>query len=365
MALLINLLRRRVSLTSDEQGGLAGMSSHCRYVGDLPSHDPLHHYLQADILPQLGLYGVERPRFRVFRLEGSNEVYLYEERSSRARVVGKFFNGSEPRGSHALSKEQCMQREFDNLRLIRSHGFTEYPHAIVRPLGCSGRLNSVLVEEYRSGESLSEVITDALAQHRPGRLYEKLTALAYFLATLHNRTASERGVDFHKDCAGLDGIVKRLSEQRLLLGEEVEELAWLRDRWRDQPRMWEDRQVLVHGDATPANFLFGPGLSVVGIDLENMKRADRVFDVGRVAAELQHSFLQIKRDKQAAEPFVGHFLWEYACHFPDRDRAFRSITARAPFQIGLTLLRIARNSWLDHPHRRRLVEEAKATLRTF
>jgi hypothetical protein len=75
--------------------------------------------------------------------------------------------------------------------------------------------------------------------------------------------------------------------------------------------------------------------------------------------------LQGLGDKFAAEPFIGHFLWEYACHFPDRERAFRSITGRVPFQMALTLLRISRNSWISQTHRRRLIEEAKITLRTF
>jgi hypothetical protein len=39
--------------------------------------------------------------------------------------------------------------------------------------------------------------------------------------------------------------------------------------------------------------------------------------------------------------------------------------ARVPFQIGLTLLRIARNDWVSAAHRRRLTQEAKIILRTF
>jgi len=124
------------------------------------------------------------------------------------------------------------------------------------------------------------------------------------------------------------------------------------------------RAPLVHGEATPSNLLFGRGLSVIAIDLERMKRADRVFDLGRIAGELQHYFLQAGGNKHAAEPFIGHFLWEYACHFPDREKAFHSITSRLPFQMALTLLRIARNSWVSVPQRGRLVEEAKIILRT-
>jgi Ser/Thr protein kinase RdoA (MazF antagonist) len=128
--------------------------------------------------------------------------------------------------------------------------------------------------------------------------------------------------------------------------------------------MWEDNQVLVHGDATPSNLLFGRGLSVIAIDLERTKRADRTFDLGRIAGELKHYFLQAGGNEHAAEPFIGHFLWEYSCHFPDRNRAFRSITGRLPFQMALTLLRIARNSWVSAVQRARLVEEARIILRT-
>ena len=49
-----------------------------QYVGHLPVHDPLHHYLQYDILPQMGLNN-HQAKFRVFRMGGSNEVYMYEE----------------------------------------------------------------------------------------------------------------------------------------------------------------------------------------------------------------------------------------------------------------------------------------------
>ena len=55
-----------------------------------------------------------------------------------------------------------------------------------------------------------------------------------------------------------------------------------------------------------------------------------------------HFFLQNTGNKYAAEPFIGHFLWEYSCHFPDREQTFRSITRRVPFYMGITLLRIAR-----------------------
>jgi aminoglycoside phosphotransferase (APT) family kinase protein len=326
-----------------------------QYLGHLPPHDPLWDYLRGCILPQVGVLG-QAADFRVFSMKAA-KVYLYEEKYSRAALVGKFFLGGEG--------ARRMQQEFDNLQLLRGYGLNSDPHYVVRPLGANIWIDSVLVEEFCGGTSLSSVIGAAIYQNQQRKLYAKLTALAYFLATLHNRTANGCGVDFSQDCAYLDRLVGKLRSKHFMAAGEADELYWLRDRWREQPRMWEDRQVFVHGDATPSNFLFGDGLKVIAIDLERMKRADRVFDIGRIAGELQHFYLQAFGDKYAAEPFIGHFLWEYACHFPDRKRAFRSVTGRVAFQMALTLLRISRNSWIGAAHRRRLIEEAKITLRTF
>jgi aminoglycoside phosphotransferase (APT) family kinase protein len=330
-----------------------------QYLGHLSSRDPLHTYLVHDVLPQIGVRN-GTAEFRVFSMKDS-KVYLYEERNSCAQVVGKFFMS---RRQHSAEASQRMSQEFDNLRLLRGYGLAGYPHQIVRPLGTNPWLNNILVEEYTDGIPLSSFVNQAIHQAQSQPLFRKLTALAYFLATLHNRTANGLGVDFNQDCAYLDRLVRKLQTKQVIGGWDADELFWLRDRWREKARMWEDNQVLVHGDATPSNLLFGRGLSVVAIDLERMRRADRVFDLGRIAGELQHYFLQATGNKHAAEPFIGHFLWEYACHFPDRDRAFRSITGRLPFQMALTLLRIARNSWVGFAQRNRLVEEAKIILRT-
>jgi len=329
------------------------------YLGHLSSHDPLHPYLVHDVLPQIGVHN-RSAEFRVFSMKDS-KVYLYQDRHSSAQVVGKFFVSN---GHHSGDATHRMHQEFDNLRLLRSYGLANYPHHIIRPLGTNACLNSVLVEEYAKGVPLSAFVDQAIHQRQSQPLFEKLTALAYFFATLHNRTANGHNVDFHQDCAYLDRLVRKLQSKQTIGVWDADEFYWLRDRWREKPRMWEDRQVLVHGDATPSNLLFGRGLNVIAIDLERMKRADRVFDLGRIAGELQHYFLQATGNKAAAEPFIGHFLWEYCCHFPDRQRAFRSITGRLPFQMALTLLRIARNSWVNSHHRRRLVEEAKIILRT-
>ena len=237
------------------------------------------------------------------------------------------------------------------------------PHHVIRPFGVDSDINGVLAVEYYSGEEFSHAIRRATEQRDDAHLYRRLTALAYFLATQHARTANGVPVDFEPDCRYFDKVVNRLSTSGRIGQWDVEEFVFLRDCWRDRPRMWTDQQVWLHGDATPANFLFGHDMDVAAIDLERMKRGDRMFDVGRVAGELLHAFLVVTGDRWRAESFIGHFLWEYSAHFDDHRAMFESVSERAPFYMALNLLRIAHNDYISTEYGGRLVNRAKKLLR--
>ena len=157
------------------------------YLGKLSEHDPLHAYLQHDIQQQInGASG--HATYRVFGLNGSNDVYLYENRDNGAKVIGKFFLSSGKK--NAAKAASRLTREFDNLCMMRDYGLTGYPHHVVRPLGRSYAMNALLVTEYSEGELLSDVILEAIRSGDHAKLLHKLTALAYFLSAFHNRTAT-------------------------------------------------------------------------------------------------------------------------------------------------------------------------------
>jgi hypothetical protein len=332
------------------------------YRGYVAGADPLHGFLAGILCNQLGVH-VRDPAFRVFGLAGSNEVYGYEEKSSKAQLICKFYG---PKFGWDKDKAAWMAyREYEGLEILRRYNLVGSPHHVIRPLGFDRDINSVLAVEYYAGEQLSSAIDRSIHWRDDAHLFWRLKALAFYLATQHNRTASGSGADFGADTRYFDQIVGALHYGDRVGQWDVEELSWLRDQWHDRPAMWQDQEVWLHGDATPANFLFGQGLDVAAIDLERMRRGDRMFDVGRVAGELQHAYMRATGDWRRAEPFIGHFLWEYSCHFPDRDAAFASITARAPYYMGLNLLRIARNDYIGPDYRAALVGQAKTLLRAF
>jgi len=337
--------------------GARGSAVDGRYVGRVAVADPLHGFLCRVLGDRMGVAG---PRaFRAFQLKGSNEVYGYEECRSGAKLVCKFFG-------HRFGWDRdraafTAGREYRSYQELRRYALVGNPHHVIQPLGMAREINCVLA--YYGGEQLSQAIDRAVHGGDDAHLFSRLTALAFYLATQHNRTANGAQVDFSADRTYLDLQLAILRRGDRIGQWDADEFRWLADLWRERPRMWEDQQVWLHGDATPANFLFGGGMNVGAIDLERMKRGDRMFDVGRVAGELQHAFMLGAGDRHRAEPFIGHFVWEYCCHFPDRDAAFASITERLPFYMAVNLLRIARNDYIGGDYSAQLVAQAKDLLR--
>lgn len=325
-------------------------------LGYLQENDPLFSYMKQEIFPQLQCFCPEG--IKVYKTNGSNEVYVYEDASNGQKVVGKFFYSLRRMQDWHLAWKR-LDREYKNLLEFRSYLDPAY-HYVARPLGRNDDLNRLLVVEYCYGEPLENIIERAIFQKEEALLFGKLKALAYFLARVHNLSASEHTADFEKVCQYFYSLLPQL--EKVTNPGEREYLAMLCRQWHDDPVMWQDREVLVHGDATPANFFFGDHIHVISFDMERNKRTDRMFDTGRLAAELQHYFFRASGNIQEAEKYIGHFFWEYACHFPDREKAFASITKRAPFYMGMNLLRIARNEYLSYEYRRNLIEEAKKTL---
>ena len=330
------------------------------FKGYVSRQDPMYDFLWRVISDQFGIRQ-SRPAFRVFGLSSSNEVYRYDEKYSGARLICKFYGNRF--GADRDKATNLAHQEYRSLETLRDYGLEGSPHHVIRPLAVERDINCVLALEYYDGEQFSHAIARAIRQGHHAHLFWRLKSLAYYLATQHNRTANGVGVNFDSDTSYFGKLIRSLRKRHRIEQWDADELFWLSDCWRDRPRMWQDQEVWLHGDATPANFLFGHGLDAAAIDLERMKRGDRVFDLGRVAGELQHSFMSATGDRSQAEPFIGHFLWEYSCHFPDRHDAFRSITARTPYYMGLNLLRIARNNYIDHEYAGRLVRQAKNLLR--
>ena len=314
-------------------------------------------YLKEEIFPQLASppYG----EIEVSELSRKKPVYLFLEKGKNIVVVGKSFK------VESIPLEEAWlgaDKEYLNLKLLRERfgmsGDTDY---VVAPLGRSKELSALLITEKAPGRTLDYYIARAVYEQQRNELFEKLSHLARFFVKLHQISETDRTVSPDLPQAYMQKLLNCLRQELLGPLEEATIEQYSSRWWNEESIFVTDREVIVHGDATPTNFLFD-GNMVMGIDLEEMKWADRCWDLGFIAAELKHHFMWRIGDAWAAEPFIGHFLWEYAVNYGNI-RFFHIITRKIPLYMGLGLLRIARNNWLGEHHRKNLIKEAKQCLR--
>ena len=314
-------------------------------------------YLKEEIFPQLASppYG----EIEVSELSRKKPVYIFLEKGKNIVVVGKSFK------VESIPLEEAWlgaDKEYLNLKLLRERfgmsGDTDY---VVAPLGRSKELSALLITEKAPGRTLDYYIARAVYEQQRNELFEKLSHLARFFVKLHQISETDRTVSPDLPQAYMQKLLNCLRQELLGPLEEATIEQYSSRWWNEESIFVTDREVIVHGDATPTNFLFD-GNMVMGIDLEEMKWADRCWDLGFIAAELKHHFMWRIGDAWAAEPFIGHFLWEYAVNYGNI-RFFHIITRKIPLYMGLGLLRIARNNWLGEHHRKNLIKEAKQCLR--
>jgi len=321
--------------------------------------DPLYRHLATVVLPRAG-FDVKGPAFECDRLSTRETVYFFEEKKTRFCFVGKFF-GFRPQLSHRARRER-LNGEFKNLLLARKMGLGSVPHRVVRPLSKTEHLNFLLVEDYVRGRDLDYYITKAVYNGQHDRLRRKLTLLACFFFKLHSCITGPGQTDFNHDTDYFQSMVESLARNRLVDAAAASELDRLCGQWVKTDEMWSVQAVPVHGDTTPTNFIFHPDDGVTAIDLERMRLADRMVDIGMLAAELKHHFALRILMADAAEPFITHFLRTYCALFPDPETVFQRITLRNRFYMALAEIRIARNPWLPMQHRIWLAQEARRCL---
>jgi len=337
-----------------------------RHVGVLSANDPLHRFLAEKVLGEaLAENGGGEAVFDVYQLDGSGTVFHYADRRNSVGVVGKFYGSKwlhgRQSGEHDL-RASLMRREFENLRTARALGFTGPPHRVVRPFSVSEKLNCVLLEEYAPGDDLHFAIEQAIFHGQRERLRAQLAEVAWFLADLHNQSPQGFQVDRLRPLRYLDKMIMELAFWDIIPTEEERRLIRLRDQWAWEGALDGVDAVLIHGDATPTNFVFREDNDLTAIDLERLHPSDRAADLGRVAAELKHLFWLYTQDRWASEPYIRHFYGSYVPHMHAVTDTEATLTNRGRFYMGCDLLRISRNHWLDLGYRRLLVWEAQECL---
>jgi hypothetical protein len=297
--------------------------------------------------PRLGDWAAEP-------LPSSRAVYRFSFSAGRPPVVGKFFAAYPPE----TSLDQGLAREYDNYLRLPALGLNN--GAVPRLMGRWPEAGLGLLLEAVPGPDLDHLLAQACQGGSP-RLYPALTRLARLLGRFHGAVAAGEPVAPEPARTYLDKLLGQLSGAGALAPEEQADLAREGKLWAARFAAYPDSQVLVHGDATPTNFLFPDGRAVA-LDLERLRVADRLFDLSWVAGELKHAWGWRTGNFLAAEGAIRHFFGAYLETLGPGAALARRLYHLNPFYMALAELRIARNPYLSWEYRRELVAEARRCL---
>jgi aminoglycoside phosphotransferase len=270
-------------------------------------------------------------------------------------VVGKFFSAYPPQNSSDLS----LAREYDNYRRLPALSLTN--GLAPRLLGRWPQRSLGLLLEAVPGPDLDNLISKACLSGDAANLYRGLENLAHLLAFFHSRPVPALPISPDPALAYLDKLMRQLEELGLLTREDCQALTAERSFWEARFGDFTDGQVLVHGDATPTNFLF-PNGRAVALDLEKLRFGDRLWDLSWVAGELKHAWGWRLQNLDGAEGAIRHFFRAYIAATGLAPTLTGRLYSLNPFFMALAELRIARNLYLTWDYRRELVAEARRCL---
>jgi aminoglycoside phosphotransferase len=290
-------------------------------------------------------------------LPSSRQVLRFTFPEAGRAVVGKFFSAYPPQ----VSADVSLAREYDHYRRLPALGLANGRRLLPRLLGrCPDRSLGLLLEAV-PGPDLDHLLLRACVHQEPAPLYLGLEKLANLLAFFHSRPVPIRPVSPDPAMAYLDKVTAQLEAVGLLSREDGSTLAQERRGWQARCLDFADRQVLIHGDATPTNFLFPDGRAVA-LDLERLRVGDRLWDLSWVAGELKHAWGWRTGHPDGSEGAIRHFFRAYLAAQPPGPDLPRRLYGLNPFYMALAELRIARNPYLAWDYRRELVAEARRCL---
>jgi hypothetical protein len=319
-------------------------------MNSLPAGHPLFELLLTHL-------GSRREKsVRMARLRASRPVYRFFLPGDGVGLVGKFFHDQVP----TTSPDRSLLQEYRNYLAAPDLGLTA-AGLIPRLLGQVPRARLGVLLEGIPGPDLDHYLHEA-AQGRDLRTcLQKVSELAKLLAFFHTRPLPPQPVSPEPGLAYFQKLQAQLGAQGLLSPEDADMLAEEGRAWGKRLGTYTDRQVLLHGDATPTNFLFPDGRAVA-VDLERLRPGDRLFDLSWMTGELRHAWGWRGRDFGESEAAIECFFRSYLAALPADADLTRRIFALNPFYMALAELRIARNSYLTFEYRRALVAEAQRCL---
>jgi aminoglycoside phosphotransferase len=322
----------------------------------LAEADPLARALRRLVEDETGF----RPgagEVQVEPLPSSRQVLRFTFPEGDYAVVGKFFSAYPPQ----VSPDVSLAREYDHYRQLPGLNLGNGDGLVPRLLGRWPERSLGLLLEAVPGPDLDRLLHEACVQGEAAPLFRGLEKLASLLAFFHSRPVPALPVSPEPALTYLDKVAAQLLEAGRLTREDRQALGREGAAWAERFRDFADRQVLIHGDATPTNFLF-PNGRAVALDLERLGHGDRLWDLSWIAGELKHAWGWRTGNFSGSEGAIQYFFRMYLAAAQIDAALTCRIYGLNPFYMALAELRIARNRYLSRDYRRELAAEARRCL---
>ncbi len=318
----------------------------------LPASHPLYLTLQELLATTAGA-GENKDGLTLERLPAARPVFRLTWPDGRGAVVGKFYSSYPP----ATPQDFSLAQEYMIYRQASAWGLTDFPPSIPACLGHQPRLRLGLLLKDVPAPDLDFWLVKAATADKLDHLLPQLDKLACLLAFLHSRLPAGPPVSAAEALRYMLKLVRQLNQRGLLSSADRATLMAEAFAWERLFPLWPDHEVLIHGDATPTNFLF-PDCRAVAVDLERLRLADRLWDLSWVAGELKHAWGWRSQNFAASEPAISHFFHAYLLAQGAVANLAPRLFAFNPFYMAMAELRIARNTYLSWEYRRELIAEA-------
>ena len=321
----------------------------------LPPHDPLALALRELLPPEV----TAPPSAEVVLepLPSSRTVFRFTSPEGYPQAVGKFFGAYPPRSA----LDRSLLKEYDHYFLAAALGLGDGLGLIPKLLGRRPRMGLGLLLENLPGVDLDLLLARACGTGEVAPFYLGLEGLAALLAFFHTRPVPDTRVSPYPALEYFAKLRFQLKKLELLSAEDEEALAAESIAWEARLPEFPDRQVLVHGDATPTNFLFHEG-RVMALDLERLRVADRLWDLSWVAGELKNAWGWRTGNLAGGEAAVRRFFAAYLAASNADGALAQRLYQVNPFYMALAELRLARNSYFSWDYRLTLIAEARRCL---
>jgi len=290
-------------------------------------------------------------------LPSSRPVFRFRSPAGETQAVGKFFSPGLP----GTFLNAGLRQEYDNYFKAAALGLGDGLGLLPRLLGRGPQVGLGLLLTAIGGPDLDFLLLRACGQGQVDALYRALENLAGLLSFWHLRPVPASPVIPYPGLGYFDKLRQQLQDLGLLSPEEDAALAEERWAWEGRFAKFPDQEVLVHGDATPTNFLF-PNGRVVALDLERLRVGDRLWDLSWLAGELKHAWGWRTGNLEGGEEAVRRFFAAYLAALPAEGALAARIFGLNPFYMALAEMRIARNAYLSWDYRRQLLAEARRCL---